>query len=327
MKTKRLNEVVSLIAQPEFQSWWAEFQKRRAELQEAQKRYEDSLAEASLAEFKAELLQKNAIDTLYRAGECEDTAATLLFEGTELENRSYRAVSDFEEQRFYVSELWYRLGACEKAFEERREAKPKFNGKKADSELKAAERAHRAAREDYDRETERRNQLWDEVERIWAKSAEVNLLVAEHRVRAKSIRKEAESLFALAEEQKRRSVDLRAAAEAASARCEGARSALRAALNRAHDEFACATGADFLYFRQKGSAKRIFCVSLIEDHDRYNVELTPLGVYVVDRQRGVAFLEPSVVGEPPSVQEGDRRFEDYFLRGRKGSVISMRPAV
>lgn len=326
MKPKRLNEVVSLIAQPMFQSWWAEFQRRRTELQEAQKRYEESLAEASLTEFKAELLQKNAIDTLYRAGECEDTAATLLFEGTELENRSYRAVSDFEEQRFYVSELWYRLGACEKALDERREAQSKLNHKKAESELKAAERNHRAAREDYDRETERRNQLWDEVERIWAKSAEVNLLVAEHRVRAKSVRKEAEALFALAEEQKRRSVDLRAAAETASARCEAARSALRTALDRAHDEFGCATGADFLYFRQKGSQKRIFCVPLIEDHDKYNVELTPLAVYLVDRQRGVAFLEPSV-GEPPSAQEGDKRFEDYFLRGRKGSVISIRPAI
>jgi hypothetical protein len=326
MKSKRLSEVVSLISQPDFQSWWAEFQKRRTELQVAQKRYEESLAEASLTEFKAELLQKSAIDTLYRSGESEDTAATLLFEGTELENRSYRAVSDFEEQRFYVSELWYRLGACEKALEERREAQPKMNGKKAEAELKAAEHAHRAAREDYDRETERRNQLWDEVERIWAKSAEVNLLVAEHRVRAKSIRKEAEALFALAEEEKRRSADLRAASEAASARCEAARSAVRTVLNRAQDEFGSAAGADFLYFRQQGSQKRVFCIALIEDHDNYNVELSALGVYLADRQRGVAFLEPSVGGQP-SPQEGDKRFEDYFLRGRKGSVGSIRSAI
>ncbi|HYR55067.1 MAG TPA: hypothetical protein VEM39_03060 [Myxococcaceae bacterium] len=293
MKPKRVDEVVALIAQPEFQSWWAELQRARAELKTAQQRHEEMLSEASLTEFKAELLQKNAIDTLYRAGECEDAAATMMFEGTELENRSFRAVSDFEEQRFKVSDFWYRLGTAEKLLDERRETLASARTKKSETDLKGAEQAHRVAREEYDRETARKNQLWEEVERIWAKSAEANLLVAEQRVRAKRIRREAEALFALAEERKQQSGILRAEAERASALCQTTETALRAVLDQAQREFECSAGTDFLYFRYKDDQKLALCVSLIEDRDNYNVVLLPLSIHRVGRQRGVAFLEPS----------------------------------
>ncbi len=321
MKPKRLNEVLALLRQPEVQSWWAEVQKRRAELEAAQRQQAELLSEASLTEFRSELSQKTAIDTLYRAGELDDAAASMLFEAGDLENRSYRAVSDFEEQRFKVSEIWYRLGAAEKMLEECREAHAKSSSKKSESELLAAERAHRTSHDDYERETERRKQLWDEVERIWAKSAEVNLLVAEHRLRAKRVRKEAEALFAEAEDGKRRGAEMRARAEAASSRCQGAEAALRSTLDRARELLSCAVGNDFLYFLRKDSSRIALCISLIEDHDNYNLELSPLGVYRVDRQRGVAFLEP-LAASAPSAEEGDRRFEEYFLRGRKGAGAS-----
>ena len=298
MKPKRADEGVALIAQPEFQSWWAELQRARAELKAAHQRYAEMLSEASLTEFKAELLQKNAIDTLYRAGECEDGAATMMFEGTELENRSFRAVSDFEEQRFKVSEVWYRLGTAEKLLDERREALTALKTKKLETDLKAAEQIHRVAREDYDRETARKNQLWEEVERIWAKSAEANLLVSEQRVRAKRIRREAEELFALAEERKQQSGTLRAAAEKASALCQTTETALREVLDQAQRKFECSAGTDFLYFRYKEDQKLALCVSLIEDRDNYNVVLLPLSIHRVTRQRGVAFLESAF--ESPS---------------------------
>jgi len=317
MKPKRLSEVLDLIAQPEFQQWWAEVQKGRAASQEAQQRYDQLLSEATLMEFRAELSQKNAIDTLYRAGECEDAAASMLFEATELENRSYRAISDFEEQRYKVSELWYRLGASEKMLDEKRDLHARTKTKKAETELRAAERAHRSISDEFEKETGRKNRLWEEVERIWAKSAEVNLLVAEQRVRGKKIRREAETLFALAEERKRKSVELRAQADAASSACEVAQTSVQGVLGRAREMFGCAIGSEFLYFQQKDNQKMAFCIPLVEDHDNYNVEVGPLSVYLVDRQRGVSFLEPAP-GERLSSEETDRRFEEYFLHGRKG---------
>lgn len=319
MKPKRLSEVRALLAQPEFQDWWGQLQKTRQAMREAQERFDDLLSQTTLMEFRAELTQKNAIDTLYRAGECEDAAANMLFEATELENRSFRAVSDFEEQRFKVSELWYRLGAAEKELEEKREQHAQQKGKKSETELQVAEKGHRTAAEEYERETVRKNRLWDEVERIWAKNAEVSLLVAEQRLRGKRIRKEAESLFALAEERKRKGKELRAEADAAAAQVETSETQIKLLLDQARERFGCAARTDFLYFRQKDNNKTAYCVPLIEDHDNFNVEVLPLNVYSVDRQRGVSFLEPARA-DRASNEDGDKRFEEFFLKGRKGAT-------
>ncbi len=321
MKPRRLPEVRALIAQPEFQDWWRSLQSGRKDAESALARYDELLSQTTLMEFRAELTQKNAIDTLYKAGECEDAAANMLFESTDLENRSFRVIADFEEQRYRVSELWYRLGAAEKNLDERKELAAKEKSRKADAELRTSEALLRKASEDYERETAVKTRLWEEVERIWAKAAEVSLLMAEQRVRGKKIRREAEGMFSLAEERKARAKALRTEAEGASAACEAAQSRVEALLQHARERFDCSAGTDFLYFRHRDNAKLAYCVCLIEDHDNYNVELRPLMLYAVDRQRGAAFLEPARA-DSPSVEEGDRRFEEYFLRGRKGEARS-----
>jgi len=319
MKPLRLPEVRALLAQPEFQAWWDELQKARTALTTADKAYEELLSQTTLMEFRAELTQKNAIDTLYRAGACEDSAANMVFEATELENRSFRAVSDFEEQRFKVSEIWYRLGASEKDLDEKREGHNQHKTKKSEADLQASERAHHTAAEDYERETARKNRLWEEVERIWARSAEVSLLVSEQRIRGKRIRKQAEGMFAMAEERKQRARDLRAEAEASSQARESAEARIVKLIEEARERFGCAAGEEFLYFRQTDNQKLAFCVSLVDDGETYNVEVKPLTVYSVDRQRGVSFLEPARA-DAPSADEGDQRMQDFMLKGRKGSA-------
>jgi hypothetical protein len=316
VKPKRLSEVRALISQPEFQQWWAELQAARAEGKTARERYDELLSQATLMEFRAELTQKNAIDTLYRAGEGEDGAASMVFEATELENKSFQAVAEFEEQRFKVSELWYRLGAAEKNADEVRDLHSKQKSKKTEAELKAAERLQDSANKEYEKEASRKNQLWERVELIWAKSAEVSLLVAEQRGRSKKIRKEAEALFEHAEAHKQKTADLRRDASAANAAVEAAEHKGQALLTRARDKFGCAAGTDFLYFRQRDNQRMAWCVSLIDDPEGYNLEVKPLTVYLVERGRGVSFLEPAKA-ETSSNEEGDRRFDDYFLSGRK----------
>ena len=56
-------------------------------------RHVELLAQVNLMEFRAEFTQKNAIDSLYLAGEYEDTAAQLLAEASEIENKSYTTSS------------------------------------------------------------------------------------------------------------------------------------------------------------------------------------------------------------------------------------------
>src|SRR5579871_4195502 len=149
MKPKRLAEVRALIAEPEFRAWWDALRAAREELESKEKAYDELLSQTTLMEFRAELTQKNAIDTLYRAGACEDAAANMVFESTELENRSFRAVADFEEQRYRASELWYRLGASEKALDERKDEHERAKSKKSEADFKLAEKTHRAAAEEY----------------------------------------------------------------------------------------------------------------------------------------------------------------------------------
>ncbi len=319
MKPKRLSEVRALIAQPEFQDWWRRLLGSREQAAAAQERYDELLSQVTLMDFRAELTQKNAIDTLYQAGECEDSAANMLVTATELENRSFSALADFEEQRFKTSELWYRLGAAEKNLQEKKELHERQKSKRTEAELKLAEKHHRTTGEEYEREMARKNRLWDEVERIWAMSAEVSLLLTEQRARGKKIRRQAEALFQAAEERKRKARELRAEADRASAAVDQAHRQLDALLKEAREQFGCASGTDFLYFRHRDNQKLAFCVALVDDADSYNVEVKPLSVYVVDRQRGVAFLEPAR-HEASSVEDGDRRFEQYFLTGRKGEV-------
>jgi len=313
VKARRFNDVRELVGSAEFQAWFAAFTAARKALAEADQARDEALAQLTVMEFRAELTQKNAIDTLYRGGEHEDLAARLLADAEAAENKSFPGVAAFEEQRFKVSELWYRLGALEKAVEEARD------GKKAAWEIEALEKKQKLATEEYTREMGRRDRLWDEVERLWMQGAEASLLTAEQKVLARKVRRTSEQLFALAEDRKKKALSLKAAAEAAATALEAARAKLEATRTRARELFGAAVGEDFLYFRHRDDQRHAYAVALVEDSENYNIEVKPLVVYSVERQRGVGFLEPArVMGT--SMEEGDRRFEEYFLRGRKGEV-------
>lgn len=310
MKQRRLADLRSLISHPDFQAWWDRLVRARETARAARHGYDELLSQTTLMEFRAELTQKNAIDTLYRAGELEDLAANLAVEAQALENRSLLAVADFEEQRYRVSELWYRLGAAERALE---------LAQGAQKDPAPVQKALRQAKADYEREDGHKTRLWEEVEKIWARSAEVSLMVSEHRVQGRKIRKEAEGLFQLAEERKQRGQALRVEAEEAGVAVEEAEKEISRLLDDARDHFGCAPGTEFLFFRSRDNQKLAWAVCLVEDRESFNVEVKPLALYAVDQQRGVGFLEPARM-DVPSEAEGDKRFEEYFLSGRKGEV-------
>lgn len=311
MRQKRLAEVRALVDGEAFTTWFTQLETARNMLAAAETRYEEALAQTTLMEFRAELAQKNAIDTLYKGGEYEDAAATMLAETTDLENRSYRGVSDFEEQRYRASEAWYRVGAAEKNLEEAKELK------RSPLEVAEFERLYKQTVAEYERENGRKARLWDEVERLWAHSAETGLLVAEQRSLSARVRKRAETLFATAEQRKARARELKEEAEAQAAALDAARARLSALKEQAKERFGCAVGQDFLYWRHRDDQRAAWAVSLVHDGESFNIEVKPRGVYLVDRQKGVGFLEPARA-TPLNLAAADQRFEDYFLKGRKG---------
>lgn len=313
MKQKRLAEVRALIEGDSFSTWYTQLDSARQALAAAESSYEEALAQTTLMEFRAELAQKNAIDTLYAGGEHEDTAATMLAETTDLENKSFKGVSDFEEQRYRASEAWYRHGAAEKNLEEARELK------RSPQEIAEFERLFKQAAEEYERENGRKARLWDEVERLWAHSAEVGLLVAEQRSLSARVRKRAEALFGVAEQRKQRAKELKDESEAQAAALDAARARVSALKEQARERFGCAVGQDFLYFRHRDDQRAAWAVALVQDSESFNIEVRPKAIYLVDRQKGVGFLEPARA-TPLNVAAADQRFEDYFLKGRKGEA-------
>ncbi len=327
MKARPLSEVRTLVASPEFKGWAEALSRARAELAAAQEKHEELLSQAMLMDFRAELAQKNAIDTLYRAGELEDAAAQMLVESQTLENASFKLVADFEEQRFRARDAWAHAGAAERAVDQAREAltaagaaaqgKGHSEVGRLEGELRRLERALAQANQENGREDGVKNRLWSEVERNWGRSMELSLLMAEQRPQGKKIRSASEALFKQAEERKGRSAGLRGEAEQVAREREAAWGRVAELLKQAAEKFACAAGEDFVYWGQRENPKRAWACALLSEGSSYNVELKALALYDLDAKRGAEFLEPAVEARA-SDAEGERRFNEFFLQGRKG---------
>src|SRR5262249_22233802 len=163
----------------------------------------------------------------------------------------------------------------------------KAPSRKLEGELQALERSHRHLSDQYTREMQRRDRLWEEVESLWTRSAQVNLLVAEQQVLAKKVRRQAERLFASADDKPKEAIAVRGKAARAADQVSAAAKKIAEALSSAKQRFGCGVGNDFLYFLEAGNPKGVFCISLIGDHENYNLELQPLCVYSLDAQLGV----------------------------------------
>jgi hypothetical protein len=324
MKAARLAEVKELLSGQPFAAWWSDHGRAVAALKEARAHHEDLLGQAEMMELRSELAQRAAIDSFSRGGDSEDRGRADTAEAQAMENRALELVGTYEEHRFRTSDLWYRLGGAEKRLEERREAAAApADGQKAraqaETALREAEREHARVRSEYEAADQRRSRLWDEVEEAWSKSCERALLAAEHGVAARSIRRDAERLFKEAEERRTRAKQLRADAEAAGRERAEAERRRGDSLRAAQERFGCMAGDGWLYWRNRDDKRSAFAVALADLPDGANIEVKALSVYAVGLQRGVSFLEPAREGLALTVEEGDRRFEEYLLGPRKGA--------
>ncbi len=330
MDAPRLSDLKELLQGPAFAAWWAEFGRAEAALFEARAKRDDLQAQLELTGARAEAAEESAAETLSRAGEVQDRASGMAVESQELENRALELVGRFEEQRFRVSELWYRLGGAERVLEERREALTAAGAAgrrrgEAARLVKEGERVVRELHEAYEREARRKERLWEQVERNWARSFEISLLVAEGRLHTRRVRLAAERLFQEAKDRRARAKRLKGDLAAAVREHEGAARMRAMLLDEARQRFGCVAGTSFLYWRSRDDERAAFAVALSDDGESYNLEVKALAVYRVDRHRGVAFLEPAREGRVVTQEEGDRRCEEWFLGPRAGRAVA-RPA-
>ncbi len=329
MKSLRLGELRELLQGSDFSAWWTDHARAVEALREARTRHEDLSAQSETMLVRSELAQRAAVDALGRAGDAEDEGARLAADAQGLENRALELVGRYEDQRFRTSDVWIRLGGAERLVEERREAAARAkggpkgrDGATARAQLEAAvadaERQLRDLKALYGREDERRAKLWEEVEAAWSASFERSLLAAERGVAARGVRREAERLFQEAEERRVRAKHLAAEAAAARQAFEEAEERRAALLADTRERFGCVAGEAYLYWRHPDDKRAAFAVALADDPDGTNLEVKALAIYTVGRPRGVAFLEPARDGLAPGDDDGDHRFEEYFLGPRKG---------
>ena len=308
VKAKWLSEVQEILNNESFRSWFEELERVRQDLRWATERYEDLLAQANMAEFRSELAQKNAIDTLYRASEYEDSAARMLAEATDLENRSMENLGAYEEQRMRTSELWFRVEALEHELDEAQRAGN-------DARARDLERQLRRAREEYERESAKKQRLWDEVEALWSISLEKNLSLFERRMKGKLVRRQAEKLFQKAEEAKKKAEALKADADEVARERERLEEQVNELIDEARERFEAVIHEDFMYWQQRENDKRVWVAPLFSDLNNYNITFQACRVYQCDRSRGVEFLEPIIGAD--KVPQDDPRLDEFFLQGRK----------
>jgi hypothetical protein len=328
MRAVSLRELRELLQGQSFLSWWKDYGEALRAEGEARAR-QDHLAERlRLAELEAEAGQRRAIDAFSEAGQAEEEAVRIAGEAQGHEVRALEQVGRFEEQRFRTSDLWYRLGGAEREVELRREAVARAKGSGADADrargqaeaaLKTAERQLQTLRDEYAGEYQKRSSAWDEVEAAWARSFERSLLAAEHTTRSRRILRDSEALFREADEKRTRARELGDQSAAAAAAVQEAARRRAGLLEAARERFACVAGEAFLYWRHPDDQRTAWAVALGEDSASWNLPVKPLEAYLVNSVRGVAFLEPAREGLPLSLEQGDRRFEDYFLGPRRGA--------
>jgi hypothetical protein len=186
-------------------------------------------------------------------------------------------------------------------------------------ELQRMQQAQIEASRRNDHELAEKTRLWDKVEQIWSRSAQISLLVAEKRVQGKKVRFEAERLLKQAEERKQRADQLRLEAQQAAQEKENSEAKVQTFLRNACNQFQCTLGEDFLYFNQRENSRKAWCIGLVDDEQNYRIRVRPLEVYSVDQKQGVEILEKAWE-ENFSDADSDRKFEEYFLQGRKGRV-------
>ncbi len=298
VKARQLSEVREVVNSERFRSWFDALGKARMAAREATLRHEEILTQVHLMEFRAELAQKNATDTLYKSGEYEDLAQATQAESTDLENKSLELVGEFERQRKECSELWAAMSSLEQEVETNRSR---------ESEL-------RKTREKYERETAKKNRMWEDVESMWGASLEKNLAVVESNVKSRRVRRESEVLFANAEKSAKSAQSLKSESEQSARDRERAEEGVTALMGQARESFEAIVHEDFLYWPQKDNQKMVYVCPLFSDSQAYNIELKACSIYLCGRERGVEFLEPVV--EAAKNGRLDTRLDDFFMKGR-----------
>jgi hypothetical protein len=342
MKPIGLHDLRDLVRSESLQRWYTRYAELQAEVANARERRDDLLAQSSLLGFKADQTQHIADELLFRAGECEELAAGASSECAQIENTSFEVLSAFERQRTRASVTWGELGRYEARIEEARakasEVRARLDAARRMATREAEAEAQRlrvrlqvlelltaqlgselADREKVlSAEEQRKDQLWTEEEATWSAAFRALLARAEYDYQARRVRARAEKLFGQTNEERQRVEKLAGEAEAQGQRIAQLQTEIAQHLQRGRREFECVLIEEFLYWPREDDGQTAFCVPLVAETQHFNVQVAPMQIYEVERNRGLAFISP--VPEDADRNDDDPRLAVFFGKGPEAAV-------
>ncbi len=347
MKAKKISELRELLRSEEFAAWYRRYNDLGEHQRNAEQHREDILAQVNMLSFKAEFLQNAGDETLFRAAECEDASARALAEFSGIENDSFDTLSGFEIQRMATTEVLGVLHLHENNLEEhrrivsdkraeleairKRPASPERDSEanrlsddlsERERRTPALARAVEEARATFERKSVRRDELWVEVEDTWGRSFRANMARTEYAFQSRRVRREAEAMFARAEAERIRLLQLNDEVKVVESRIEQQQKDFSAHLEIGRKDFDCALINEFLYWPRADDVQGAICVPLIDEAAELNIQVTALGLYHMERAKGLDLLEPV-----PEETDGmdDPRLDSFFLEGRPGTATMGQP--
>ena len=296
MKAKWFDEVAVILQSDQFHTWLERLERSRKTLRLLRERHEEVLTQVNLLEFRAEIAHRKAIDTLERANHLDDESIGLSNESAEIENASFEEVSQFEAQRAKCTKLWETLGAVDMQIDEA----------KGGGDVARLTRQREKLATEYEREAERKQELWVEVEALWVRSIDRSLALHEKRHKAKVVRSEAETYFQQQSSESKQAEVLREEASTLAEQLAGAEAEVTTCCAEARENYECLLHEDFLYWSAREDNKLVYATPLLHDTTNYAVELRPGAVYQCPHQRGLdELVELELEDEEDAGEAGD----------------------
>lgn len=314
LETKQVHEIRRMLASPEFTVWHREYCRLKDELRAAREKHPDRL-----------------VHMVLRAGEFEGRAAQAQSDFTALDG-SFDQLGEFELQRQKTSTAWVEHQRAEHTLTEQRQVaselrimlqasrkqdgsatvvaeQDKLAGQLAETEkaiLQLDAEVQRLKRR-LDEATARRDELWKGVQQTWLEAFRANMERIENDFLGKRARAEIGRLSA------NQTTGGGGSADSLEPEIAQVESALEAHIGAGRKEFDCVLIAEFMYWPHQEDVRAALCVPLVGERDQLNLQVEPLKVYRVARDRGLQFIEP-LPEDYEADKSDDERLARFFAR-------------
>ncbi|MAO83667.1 MAG: hypothetical protein VX405_06535 [Myxococcota bacterium] len=286
MERLELPAIRSLVQTEQFGSWFAEFTGLQARLGMLQEELNELKLKRRRMLFECDYWRDRADESLLESSRLRAEIENLEADAARAEAEAYRVLMRYENKRAEVTELWEKIGVVELRVDDYRdEATRNRIQKKIQPELNRL-------RDAYGTGSEAKEQLWDEHEKLWIRSAEASLTGPEVAIQATRLEQRYADLVAKAEGYRKQADELASQVEEANEDLTAVSQALDTLKASANEHFNCLCHREFLYWLAGDDRQLVYLVPLIDNRHDYNIEIRARYLYQCGAEEGVAHLAP-----------------------------------